>query len=167
MKIARAFLTITGFGVLLTSGCLSNPGKSQADNPATSAALESEILERTRDFSQAVVRASASGWSSKEVATLADFYSEETVVFPPRGPALRGRGALRTYWTRSPDRRILEHAAIPERLDVSYAVAAEHGKLRITLQVGSGASIRDSATYVSHWRRGGDGIWRKQLDTWW
>lgn len=161
-----SLFAIAGFGVVLLSGCSAKAKGSQA-GPVVSAALEREILERTRAFSQAVIQASASGWSAKEVATLADFYSDETVVFPPRGPALRGREALRTYWTRSPDRRILEHAAIPERLDVSHALAAEHGKLRLTYQVGSAASIKDSATYVSHWRRDGDGIWRKQLDTWW
>lgn len=138
-------------------------GDASGSAPNSPAALE----ERVRAFSRAVVGASASGWADREVEALTAFYTEEAVVFPPRGDPLRGREALRVYWTRPADRRILEHVVRPERIDVDGGLAAEHGWFMLTFQAGSNAPARDSARYVSIWRRGGDGLWRKQLDTWW
>jgi len=147
--------------------CAPSHSPSDGSVPARVTELKKEIVERTRAFSQAVLSASASGWSATQVAALADFYDEETIVFPPRGEPLRGRQSVRSYWTRPAERRILEHAAVAERIDVANELATEYGRLRITFQVGSASPTRDSATYVSYWRRAGDGIWRKQLDTWW
>ena len=147
--------------------CVPSQSASDAPLPARVTELKKEILERTGAFSQAVLSASASGWSATQVTALADFYDEETIVFPPRGAPLRGRQSVRSYWTRPADRRIVEHAAVAERVDVTNELATEYGRLRITFQVGNTPPTRDSATYVSYWRRGRDGIWRKQLDTWW
>jgi ketosteroid isomerase-like protein len=105
--------------------------------------------------------------SHTRVAALAEFYDDETIVFPPRGATLGGRQSMRSYWTRQSERRILEHSAVAERVDATHELATEYGKLRITSQVGGGPATRDSATYISYWRRGRDGVWRKQLDTWW
>jgi ketosteroid isomerase-like protein len=149
------------------NACVPSQSPSDASVPARATDLKKEILERTRAFSQAVLSASASGWSATQVTALADFYDEETIVFPPRGAPLRGRQSVWSYWTRPGERRIVEHAAVAERVDVTNELATEYGRLRITFQVGSASPSRDSATYVSYWRRGGDGIWRKQLDTWW
>ena len=142
--------------------------KNSTDLPATTAAtLRKEILDRTAAFSKAVLLASASGWSAAQVAALSEFYDDETIVFPPRGATLRGRESLRSYWTRPAENRILEHSAVAERVDATNELATEYGKLRITFQTAGRPPAKDSATYISYWRRGGDGIWRKQLDTWW
>jgi ketosteroid isomerase-like protein len=125
------------------------------------------ISARSAAFSAAVVRASALGWADTVVRVLADFYSLETVVFPPRGEPLRGREALRRYWTRTPDRRILAHIVMPERVDVDQNLATEHGWFRVTSQRDSGNAVVDSARYVSIWKRDADGEWRKHLDNWW
>jgi len=153
--------------IMGVDACAPSQSPPDASVPARATELKKEILERTRAFSQAVLSASASGWSATQVTALADFYDEETIVFPPRGAPLRGRQSVWSYWTRPAERRIVEHAAVAERVDVTNELATEYGRLRITFQVGSASPTRDSATYVSYWRRGGDGIWRKQLDTWW
>ena len=152
--------------VLCMASC-QLPRTSHDSATTTLPASETEIRERTNAFSAAIMKASASGWQAAEVSAIADFYDEQTVVFPPRGDPLRGRSALQAYWTRSADRKILEHQAVAERIDVSGQLATEHGRLRTIVQIGNGAMTRDSATYVSYWRRGEDGQWRKRLDTWW
>jgi ketosteroid isomerase-like protein len=126
-----------------------------------------EIEARAVAFSAAVVHASATGWSDSAVIALADFYAPETVVFPPRGDPLRGREALRRYWTRTPDRKILTHVVTPERIDVDRSLATEHGWFKLTFQRGDSVPSLDSARYVSIWVRGSDGAWRKHLDNWW
>jgi ketosteroid isomerase-like protein len=169
---SRCLMYTTRRAILLLVGTLSiascqTPRATDGISTTSMPATEAEIRERTSAFSAAVVRASASGWQSAEVSALADFYDAHTVVFPPRGATLRGRSALQSYWTRSADRKILEHNAVAERIDVSGQLATEHGQLRLTIQTANGPVVRDSATYVSYWRRSEDGRWRKRLDTWW
>ena len=82
------------------------------------------LAARARQFSDAVVRASASGWNATDVDDLCDFYTVDTVVFPPKGPAIRGREAVREYWSRTPDRRILRHTIATERADIDGDLAA-------------------------------------------
>ena len=122
---------------------------------------------RATQFSEAVVRASASGWSAAEVAALSDFYTEEAILFPPRGEPIRGRDAVHRYWSRSPDRKILEHTIETERVDIDGDLAADHGTFAVTFQSGEEAPQKSTMRFVSIWRRGSDGAWRKQLDTWW
>lgn len=98
---------------------------------------------------------------------LADFYTETSTVFPPRGEPLRGRDAIRRYWTRPLENRILSHSIQIERLDVSSDLAAEHGRIVLNVQTGSAAPAEYAARYVSVWGRDRDGCWRKHLDTWW
>jgi ketosteroid isomerase-like protein len=159
---------LTGL-VLLT--CAAGPvtacaTDASAQKVASPSVAGDEILARTKEFSQAIVEASGSGWSPEAVARIADFYAEDTVVFPPRGEPLRGRAALATYWSRSADRLMLAHSAIAERVDVSGDLATEWGKLIITTQQGSAEPVQGEATYVSIWTRR-NGVWRKQMDTWW
>ena len=168
MRIGNCLRVLTAGVIVVWAGACA-PSRSHSDDlSATRAAtLRKEILDRTAAFSQAVLSASASGWSASRVAVLAEFYDDETIVFPPRGTTLRGRESMRSYWTRPSERRILEHSAVAERVDATHELATEYGKLRITYQVEGKPPAKDSATYVSYWRRGGDGVWRKQLDTWW
>jgi ketosteroid isomerase-like protein len=133
---------------------------------ASRTVAEAEILARTKQFSQAIVEASRSGWSRQTVARVADFYADDMVVFPPRGEPMRGRAALAKYWSRPAERRMLAHSAIAERVDVSGDLATEWGTLATTTQQGSAAPLQGKATYISIWTRRG-GVWRKQMDTWW
>ena len=128
--------------------------------------LRAQIEARTAAFSRAIVEASAAGWSAESVSRIAAFYADDTIVFPPRGDPIRGAAAITAYWTRSPDRRILVHSAIADRIDVSGNLATEYGRLRTVSQVAGSDPVEGSATYVSVWRRV-DGRWRKGLDTWW
>ena len=162
MKLAAGILAL-----LVAFGSLG-PSVAQTSEAAAAshARAQDELRARTAEFSRAIVAASAGGWSSDAVARIADFYAEDTVVFPPRGEPLRGRPALTTYWSRTPDRRILTHAAVAERIDVDGDLATEWGRLSITSQQGDAAPAQGHATYISIWTRE-NGVWRKQMDTWW
>lgn len=149
-------------GLLLVVTTCAEPQPALNANSAVA-----EIQARAVGFSAAVVGASAAGWSDSAVAVLADFYTQETVVFPPRGDPLRGRESLRRYWTRAPEQKVLNHVVTPERIDVDRSLATEHGWFKLTFQRGDALPAVDSARYVSIWIRGADGKWRKHLDNWW
>ena len=147
----------------LVCACSSSNVRPAVETPASA---EAEVAATTAAFSRAIVEASKSGWTEEGVSRVVSFYTEDTVVFPPRGDPIRGERAIRTYWTRSSERRILSHSAVAERIYVSGDLATEHGQLRIVSQASSAAPAEGNATYVSIWRRV-DGRWRKALDTWW
>ena len=46
-------------------------------------------------------------------------------------------------------------------------LAADHGTFTLTFQVGANPPEEGTSTFVSVWRRGDDGKWRKHLDSWW
>lgn len=162
MKIGLVILAL-----LFAAGSLSACSARTHDLAARdSAAAQKEISDRTAAFSRAIVDASSLGWPAEAVARIADFYAADTVVFPPRSEPLRGRAALATHWSRSSDRRILWHSAVAERIDVSDDLATEWGTLSIKSQQGEAAPMQAQMTYVSIWVRE-DGLWRKQMDTWW
>lgn len=146
----------------IVSGCAGTRGASQVV-PQTFA--QSEIRERTAAFSEAILAASRSGWSKDAVSKVADFYAPDAVVFPPRGETMRGRLAV-AHWTRLPQRQILAHSAIAERIEVSGNLATEWGTLRVTFKEGDAVAKEVSSKYISIWTRSG-GVWRKQMDSWW
>ncbi|HXG71768.1 MAG TPA: DUF4440 domain-containing protein [Gemmatimonadaceae bacterium] len=173
----RALGTAIGVVVLASIQFACAATRVQGDQSAsTPAALEvsadrlrAELDARGRAYSAAVVRASASGWAAPQVDSLAAFYTDSTILFPPKGDPIRGRDAIRQYWTRSPDRKILAHAIRIERVDVgtSADLAADHGRVELTAQQGGAEPTVFRLTYISVWRREADGQWRKHLDSWW
>lgn len=165
----RSVLAGSLFAAFLSGAC-GTTREAATNAPASSASLDqvqSDIRARARAFSAAVVKASESGWARSDVDALASFYTEQTIVFPPRGEPLRGRAAVRTYWTRSTDRRILAHVIHPERIDVSSTLVSEHGRFDLTWRNGDAPAQTGSSTYVSVWKHDTDGVWRKHIDSWW
>ena len=149
--------------VIMGSGCSATDG---APLNVSQVSAQDELRNRTAAFSQAIIAASSSGWSADAVSRIADFYAHDTVVFPPRGETMRGREAQIAHWTRPSHRQILAHSAVAERIDVSGDLATEWGTLRITFKEGTAAPVDTTSKYVSIWTRR-EGVWRKQMDTWW
>lgn len=162
MKTAAISVLLVAVAVGI-SGCAATRSAPASVSEAT---MQDELRSRTAAFSRAIVEASASGWSPQAVARIADFYAEDTVVFPPRGEAMRGRAVQVTHWTRPPQRQILAHSAVAERIDVSGDLATEWGTLNVTFKEGDAAPVESTSTYISVWTRR-DGVWRKQMDSWW
>ena len=160
MKLTLGLLS---FALFITQGATA---AFPQDSPTgLTTPLQDELRARTADFSKAIVEGSEQGWSDESVARIADFYANDTIVFPPRGEPLRGRQAQARYWS-SRDRQFLTHSAIADRIDVSGDLATEWGTLTITTKQGDAPPVEGKATYISVWTRR-DGVWRKQMDTCW
>lgn len=152
------------FAIVLAGVFACSP-REQAKESSTSAKEMSQSLGR--EFSRAVVEASRSQWAAKEVEALVTLYTEDAILFPPKGDPIRGRDAIRTYWSRTPARRISEHSIQTERVDMSGDLLVEHGKFSLTFQSGDKAPESGTSNFISAYRRGHDGVWRKHLDSWW
>jgi uncharacterized protein (TIGR02246 family) len=160
--------TLTKWGIIACAvfvlACSSSPSPSRSSEEKSP---NETARVRGLEFSRAVVRASSSAWAKEEVEALVSIYTEDAILFPPKGEPIRGHDAIRRYWTRTADRRILEHSIQTERADVSGDLLAEHGKFSLTYQSANNAPERSSSNFISVWKRGADGIWRKHLDSWW
>jgi ketosteroid isomerase-like protein len=148
--------------LIATAACASTASRE----PVSSVGRE-QIEQLASRFSEAVMRASSSGWAQDEVEALADLYSEDAILFPPRGEPIRGRAAVRAYWTRTPDRKILKHRVFPARIDVDRVLATEYGHFEMTSVAANSQPTEGRANYISVWKRDQAGIWRKHLDSWW
>ncbi|HVF46136.1 MAG TPA: DUF4440 domain-containing protein [Pyrinomonadaceae bacterium] len=137
---------------------IRQPNSAAADDVARTGGL---------DFSRAVVRASASGWAEKEVAELTAIYTNDAILFPPKGDPIKGSDAVRRYWTRPSPNRILQHDVKTEWAQMSGDLLVEHGHFTLTHQTVNNRAASGSAKFICVWKRGVDGIGRKSLDSWW
>ena len=152
------------FVIVLAGVFACSPREQVKENNASAMEVSQAVGQ---NFSRAVVEASRSQWARDRVEELVALYTEDAILFPPKGDPIRGRDAIHTYWTRTPDRRILEHSIQTERADISGDLLVEHGKFSLTFQSGTDAPASGTSSFISAYRRGPDGIWRKHLDSWW
>jgi ketosteroid isomerase-like protein len=117
-------------------------------------------------FSGAVLEASASSWDIAKVENLVAIYTDDATLFPPNGPPIKGKEAIRNYWSRPSDRRILKHQVTVEHAEHSGALLYEYGTFSGIFET-KGVAKESTARYVSIWRKDPDGTWRKHMDTWW
>ena len=158
----RAIAACTLFAAL---GCSSLTRAPQVTGPAIDVA---HVLDDVGPaFSRAVLAASDSAWAAEPVEALVGKYSEDAILFPPKGDPIEGRDAVRAYWSRTPDRRILSHSIVVDRAEMSGNLLVEHGHFTLTAQSDGKPPVTTTLKYISAWRRDPDGVWRKRLDSWW
>ena len=156
-------------GILLRGVCVLALGLSAcASVPPTPVENARHIVEaKGAIFSSAVTKASAAAWAPEEVEALVALYIPDATLFPPDRPVLKGRDAIRQYWTRTSSNRILAHAVTVEHAEYSGNLLFEYGSFTMTYQKDGATPKEGKARYVSVWRRDAGGEWRKHLDTWW
>ena len=152
------------FGLVMFGCSLGGPPRSVATNDANAVEL---VTARGAAFSNAITVASAAGWAPDQVSALVAFYTDDAILFPPKGEPIRGRAEILRYWSRSADRKILEHAVTVDNVVASAEVIADYGTFALTSQVAEKPPATNTAHYLSVWKRGPDGVWRKRIDSWW
>ncbi len=161
-KTLRAVAVCTALGVL---GCGSLTRTSRMTEPNADAATV--LNDVGPSFSRALLAASSSGWAADRVEILVGLYSQDAILFPPKGDPIEGQAAIRRYWSRTPDRRILAHSIVVDSSEMSGNLLIEHGRFTQTRQISDKPPETVTVTYISAWRRDLDGVWRKRLDSWW
>ena len=163
--LTKALQAVAVCTLFATLGCSSVTRAPQ--NPAPNADIERVLYELGPSFSQAVLAASSSGWAVDPVETLVNRYSKDAILFPPTGDPIVGRDAIRRYWSRTADRRILAHSIVVDGAEMSGNLLVEHGHFTLTAQSGDTPPVTSTLNYISAWRRDSGGVWRKRLDSWW
>jgi ketosteroid isomerase-like protein len=95
---------------------------------------------------------------------VADFYSEEAILFAPGGRRFRGRKEIDDYWSN-----------ILEPVDWELKIHSIEGNRDMAFERGTsilsaryGGELRTSTVeFAFLWRREEDGAWRIQLDAFW
>jgi len=158
VPMCRPFLTLWLVLLAGTSACAvrSDHEFSWETRPGA-ASGRAAIEERARRFSDAYVRGDGDA--------MADLYTTDAVIYPDGAEAIRGREAIRRYWTSRPGERITRHRVTSTEIRIDGDHAYDHGVYEV-------AGVRNGTPwgpyrgrYVIVWRRVAGG-WRMHLDMW-
>ena len=86
-------------------------------------------------------------------------YADDAILMPPGAPAMRGKDAIRQFWTGFTSLGAIDAKLVTDDVMQSGNLAAETGHFELTITPKSGAPIKDSGKYLVVWRNSG-GEWR-------
>ena len=115
------------------------------------------IIKTSKAFSQAYI----DGDLEKQMS----FYTDDVVNISGGNPLIIGIEDVTNYWRLPESVKILEHASVPQEIEIIGKMAKDYGHYR-------GRSIRNkdtvsfSGNYLITWRKGDDGQWRMSADMW-
>jgi uncharacterized protein (TIGR02246 family) len=132
-------------------GCMS------AGNPSH---VQSQILELDAEWSRAA--------QARDVSRVLSFWADDATVFPPGGPPVVGKSAIRDFVLKSfqtPGFSISWKTAsvtVSRGGDLAYAT----GTNRVTFAGPDGKRVAVEGKAVTVWRRERDGAWKCVIDIW-
>jgi uncharacterized protein (TIGR02246 family) len=146
------FVILVIVGVLLAhTGCASSG--SQAD-------VQSQILQLDAEWSRAA--------QDGDVDRAVSFWADDAIVFPPGGPAVAGKAAIREFVTKSfrtPGFSIswkTTTVAVSRSGDIAYTT----GTNRVAFNAPDGKQVTVEGKAVAVWRREKNGVWKCVIDIW-
>jgi uncharacterized protein (TIGR02246 family) len=120
----------------------------------------SEILRLDAEWAQAAER--------RDIERILRFWSDDATVFPPGGPPIAGKAAIRSYVAESlktPGFSIswkTDNVVVSRGGDLAYAT----GTNRVTFIGPDGRQVTVDGKAVTVWRREADGSWKCVIDIW-
>lgn len=123
----------------------------------TPADAEAAIRLQSERFSQAYV--------AEDFDALIGIYAADGMAAPSGRDFIRGREALRAYWTVPEGVDVTEHRAIPERIVVDGRHAYDWGRYEGASGPADAPRPFDGK-YVIVWVLDDDGVWRIAQDMW-
>ncbi|MEO0556724.1 MAG: DUF4440 domain-containing protein [Bacteroidota bacterium] len=114
----------------------------------------------------AQARAFSAAYVAGDTETLVTIYAEDGIAAPGGRDFIRGRDALRGFWSPSPNSRILEHRLLPEELWIDGDLAYDWGYYEGVSQRESAEPSSFRGKYLVVWQRDADGVWRMANDMW-
>jgi uncharacterized protein (TIGR02246 family) len=117
-----------------------------------------EIAAINRTFEEAVRKGDAD--------RLAQLYTKDAMAFPPDGPIVKGRDAIRDLWGGVIRDMALRDVRLQTvDLEIAGETACEVGEGRLTLEPPASAPTTVVVKYVVVWKREG-GRWQLHRDIW-
>jgi uncharacterized protein (TIGR02246 family) len=135
--------------VILTA-CSSSPRISSEYSPGDA---ENAIRRANADFA-----ANARGGNAQTLVN--NFYAPDAVVMAPNYPAVRGRDAIRAFWTGFLATGAIDVALTSTNVtQPSSDVAIETGRYDLSIRPASGQAVKEAGKYIV--------IWKKSNGRWW
>ncbi|NOT08874.1 MAG: nuclear transport factor 2 family protein [Gemmatimonadales bacterium] len=146
-------LSIVGAAALAVNG----PPAARAAQRPSAEGDSLAIVNASRAFSAAYVR--------NDSSALGAVYADSAVLMPP-GREIRGRSAIRRYFSWGPRYRQIAHAMTSLRLTINGNMAVDAGTWTSTSQRGDAPEATRSERYLIVWVREPDQRWRILYDMW-
>ncbi len=97
----------------------------------------------------------ASAASHGNAEGMVAFYADDAVLMPPGAPAMRGKDAIRQFWTGFTGMGAIDAVLTTDDVMESGNLAVESGRFELSITPkGGGAAIKDSGKYIVVWRDG-------------
>jgi len=93
-------------------------------------------------------------------------YIENGAIFPGGRPIIKGRAAIKAYWTLPPNVKVVEHKTTADSVIVVGNTAYDYGTFRAVNSRDGQTGNPGYGKYVIVWQKQRDGRWLMHLDIW-
>jgi len=101
-----------------------------------------------------------------DIDKLVLFYTEDAVIFPGNSDLIRGKDAIRKYWTLPPGRIISHHKITFVEIKIIGEFAYDYGYYEVSGSNSGEAWGPNHGKYLIVWKKDKDGVWKMHLDMW-
>lgn len=129
---------------------------------AQQSADEKKNIEALAQISTQFSAAYMKGDADKMVS----LYTDDAVIFPGNSDLIRGKEAIRKYWTLAPGRTITHHKITASEIKITGDFAYDYGYFEISGVNNGQVWGPNYGKYLIVWKRGSDGAWKMHLDMW-
>jgi len=120
-------------GILLFAAC-------------TTTTQQADVRAKANEFANAASHGNVDG--------MVAFYDDDAMLMPPGAPVMRGKAAIRQFWTGFASLGAIDATLTTDDVIHSGDLAVESGHFDLTITPKGGAPIRDNGKYVVVWRNG-------------
>jgi uncharacterized protein (TIGR02246 family) len=101
-----------------------------------------------------------------DAATIASQYTDTAKMLPPDATEVAGREAIEDLWQGWLDDGLKDLTLEAIEVEASGDLAYEIGSFSMQAPAENNTMMPATGNYVVVWKRGADGNWRLQVDTW-
>jgi ketosteroid isomerase-like protein len=101
-----------------------------------------------------------------DIEKLVSFYTDDAVIFPGNSDLIRGKEAIKKYWTLAPGRTVTHHKITAVEIKIMGDFAYDYGYYEVSGRNNDEAWGPNYGKYLIVWKRGSDGAWKMHLDMW-
>lgn len=123
---------------------------------------EQEILKQ---IAQVATQFSAA-YMQGDIAKLVSYYTDDAVIFPGNSDLIRGKEAIKKYWTLPPGRVVTHHKITALEIKLLGEFAYDYGYYEVQGRNGEEPWGPTYGKYLIVWQRDQSGAWKMHLDMW-